>query len=79
MRKYYYLNTYICGVASFAYFAMFSGDSRPFRPASAPIPRLILAVFQEWAGRPLWAVDNSSTSGAPPTTCIGGLRTQGSG
>jgi bacteriorhodopsin len=25
MRKYYYLNTYICGIASFAYFAMFSG------------------------------------------------------
>ena len=25
MRKYYYLNAYICGVASFAYFAMFSG------------------------------------------------------
>ena len=28
MRKYYYLNTYICGVASFAYFAMFSGMDR---------------------------------------------------
>ena len=35
MRKYYYLNTYICGVASFAYFAMFSGKACGVAPTVA--------------------------------------------